>query len=84
MARAANMDNPAPDNDASVKSLGIFLLTKVNNKMSHIQDKSIIKGKRKLKLKNRGTHAFLNYSTFIKFTSSVVVFVLIKFKSNNY
>lgn len=25
MARAATMDNPAPDNDASVKSLGIFL-----------------------------------------------------------
>lgn len=25
MARAAIMDNPAPDNDASVKSLGIFL-----------------------------------------------------------
>lgn len=26
MARAATIDNPAPDNDASVKSLGIFLL----------------------------------------------------------
>ena len=25
MERAATMDNPAPDNDASVKSLGIFL-----------------------------------------------------------
>lgn len=25
MQRAATMDNPAPDNDASVKSLGIFL-----------------------------------------------------------
>lgn len=25
MKRAASMDNPAPDNDASVKSLGIFL-----------------------------------------------------------
>ena len=24
------MDNPAPDNDASVKSLGIFLQTKKN------------------------------------------------------
>jgi hypothetical protein len=25
IARAATIDNPAPDNDASVKSLGIFL-----------------------------------------------------------
>lgn len=25
IANAATMDNPAPDNDASVKSLGIFL-----------------------------------------------------------
>jgi hypothetical protein len=25
MASAATMDNPAPDSDASVKSLGIFL-----------------------------------------------------------
>jgi len=32
MERAASMDNPAPDNDASVKSLGIFLLTQVNIK----------------------------------------------------
>lgn len=30
MVRAAIMDNPAPDNDASVKSLGIFLLTTSN------------------------------------------------------
>lgn len=28
MDRAATMDNPAPDNVASVKSLGIFLQTK--------------------------------------------------------
>lgn len=27
MERAATIDNPAPDIDASVKSLGIFLLT---------------------------------------------------------
>lgn len=27
MERAAIMDNPAPDSDASVKSLGIFLQT---------------------------------------------------------
>ena len=27
IARAAIMDNPAPDSDASVKSLGIFLQT---------------------------------------------------------
>jgi len=27
MQRAAIMDNPAPDNEASVKSLGIFLQT---------------------------------------------------------
>ena len=30
MASAATMDNPAPDNDASVKSLGIFLQMKKN------------------------------------------------------
>lgn len=28
MERVASMDNPAPDNDASVKSLGIFLRKK--------------------------------------------------------
>lgn len=27
MMKAATIDNPAPDNDASVKSLGIFLST---------------------------------------------------------
>lgn len=30
MDSAATMDNPAPDNDASVKSLGIFLQTEKN------------------------------------------------------
>ena len=30
MASAATMDNPAPDNDAPVKSLGIFLQMKKN------------------------------------------------------
>ena len=29
MEKAATMDNPAPDNDASVKSLGIFLRKKM-------------------------------------------------------
>lgn len=31
MDRAAIMDNPAPDNDASVKSLGIFLWIEDNS-----------------------------------------------------
>jgi hypothetical protein len=51
------MDNPAPDNDASVKSLGIFLFTKVNNNNMYISIlNSIIKGKIKSKLKKGGTN----------------------------
>ncbi|WVZ04238.1 hypothetical protein V8G54_025044 [Vigna mungo] len=49
MKRAANMDNPAPDNDASVKSLGIFLLTQV--KINNIK-KSFLISRRKRKRGN--------------------------------
>lgn len=37
IARAATMDNPAPERDASVKSLGIFLKTQND----HIQNNTI-------------------------------------------
>jgi len=41
------MDNPAPDNDASVKSLGIFLLTQIN--INNITKKSFLISRRKKK-----------------------------------
>lgn len=55
MERAATMDNPAPDNDASVKSLGIFLLTKVNNNDKNNMHMSIPLQKRKSKTKSTYT-----------------------------
>lgn len=39
MARAATMDSPAPDNDASVKSLEIFLQTEETGKPISISKK---------------------------------------------
>lgn len=57
MERAATMDNPAPDNDASVRSLGIFLLTRVNNMYTI---KVLLKVQKKKK--ERGTQTFTNYS----------------------
>lgn len=64
MKRAANMDNPAPDNDASVKSLGIFLLTKVN--INNIK-KSFLISRSKRKKEGTCIHKLL-----VKFTSQAV------------
>lgn len=77
MERAATMDNPAPDNDASVRSLGIFLLTRVNNMYTI---KVLLKVQKK---KKRKRHTDI-HKLFIKFTSRVVVSVLIKFPTSHF
>lgn len=41
MDSAATRDNPAPDNDASVKSLGIFLKTEKNKWLKQIHKISL-------------------------------------------
>lgn len=42
MESAAIIDNPAPDNDASVKSLGIFLQRKENKKTRNFKTNKML------------------------------------------
>lgn len=62
MERAATMDNPAPDNDASVRSLGIFLLTRVNNMYTI---KVLLKVQKKKKKKEAHRHSQTIHKIYI-------------------